>query len=207
MLPKVKITNIYYIKNYKILQNITKYYKILQNITKYYKILQNITKYYKILQNIYDKILFFIYFLTIITYNMSIDLQSFENDIINLTNNFSKFKLLILFVENKNLTSILKKKINVKNNYLSNKELIQYIQNIKELTNHKIQYLLDFTIEKSIDELEQLFNNKDLLFKSNNYELKPITNINSLNITINQKNQTFTNINTLIIIAKKIKVK
>ncbi len=48
MLPKVKITNIYYIKNYKILQNITKYYKILQNITKYYKILQNITKYYKI---------------------------------------------------------------------------------------------------------------------------------------------------------------
>ena len=162
---------------------------------------------YKITKNIYDKILFFIYFLTIITYNMSIDLQSFENDINNLTNNFSKFKLLILFVENKNLTSILKKKINVKNNYLSNKELIQYIQNIKELTNHKIQYLLDFTIEKSIDELEQLFNNKDLLFKSNNYELKPITNINSLNITINQKNQTFTNINTLIIIAKKIKVK
>ena len=91
----------------------------------------------------------------------------------------------------------------MKNNYLSNKELIQYIQNIKELSNHKIQYLLNFTIEKSIDELEQLFNNKDLLFKSNNYQLKPITNINSLNITLDQENQMFTNINTLIIIAKK----
>jgi hypothetical protein len=133
---------------------------------------------------------------------MSINLESIENDINYFTNNFCKFKLLILFVENNNLTSILKKKINVKNNYLSSKELIQYIQNIKELNNYKIQYLLNFTIEKSIDELEQLYNNNNLLFKSNIYELKPITNINSLDITINQKNQMFTNINTLIIIAK-----
>jgi len=139
---------------------------------------------------------------------MSINLQSFENDIDYFTNNFCKYKLLILFVENNNLTSILKKNVNVKNNYLSNKELIQYIQNIKELSNYKIQYLLNFTIEKSIDELEQLYNNKNLLVKSNNYQLKPITNINSLNITINQKNQMFTNINTLIIIAKqKLKTK
>jgi len=87
---------------------------------------------------------------------MSINLQSFENDIDYFTNNFCKFKLLILFVENNNLTSILKKKINIKNNYLSNKELVYYIQNIKELSNHKIQYLLNFTIEKSMDELEQL---------------------------------------------------
>jgi len=135
---------------------------------------------------------------------MSINLQSFENDIDYFTNNFCKFKLLILFVENNNLTSILKKNINIKNNYLSNKELVYYIQNIKELSNHKIQYLLNFTIEKSMDELEQLYNNKNLLLKSNNYELKPITNINSLNITINHTNQMFTNINTLIIIAKKI---
>ena len=134
---------------------------------------------------------------------MSINLQSFENDIDYFTNNFCKFKLLILFVENNNLTSILKKKINIKNNFLSNKELVFYIQNIKELSNHKIQYLLNFTIEKSMDELEQLYNNKNLLLKSNNYELKPITNINSLNITINQTNQMFTNINTLIIIAKQ----
>ena len=134
---------------------------------------------------------------------MSINLQSFENDIDYITNNFCKFKLLILFVENNNLTSIIKKKINIKNNFLSNKELVYYIQNIKELSNHKIQYLLNFTIEKSLDELEELYNNKNLLFKSNNYELKPITNINSLNITINHTNQMFTNINTLIIIAKK----
>jgi hypothetical protein len=134
---------------------------------------------------------------------MSINLQCFENDINYFTNNFCKYKLLILFVENNNITNMLKKNINVKNNYLSSKELIQYIQNIKELSNHKIQYLLNFTIEKSMDELEQLYNNKNLLFKSNIYELKPITNINSLNITINQTNQMFTNINTLIIIAKK----
>jgi len=137
---------------------------------------------------------------------MSINLQSFENDIDYFTNNFCKFKVLILFVENNNLTSILKKNINVKNNYLSHKELIQYIKNIKELSNYKIQYLLNFTIEKSIDELEQLYNNNNnnnnLLVKSNNYELKPITNINSLNITINQTTQMFTNINTLILIVK-----
>ena len=134
---------------------------------------------------------------------MSINLQSFENDIDYITNNFCKFKLLILFVENNNIINILKKKINVKNNYLSNKEIIQYIQNIKELNNHKIQYLLDFTIQKSIDELAELYNNKNLLFKSYDYELKPITNINSLNITINQTNQIFTNINTLILIVKQ----
>jgi hypothetical protein len=151
-----------------------------------------------------------LFFLFIFYYNynltqMSINLQSFENDIDYFTNNFCKFKVLILFVENNNLTSILKKNINVKNNYLSNKELIQYIQTIKELSNYKIQYLLNFTIEKSIDELEQLYNNnnnKNLLIKSNNYELKPITNIDSLNITINQTTQMFTNINTLILIAK-----
>jgi hypothetical protein len=138
---------------------------------------------------------------------MATDLQSFENDINYFTNNFCKFKLLILFVENDNLTSIVKKNINIKNNYLSNKELIQYIQNIKELNtnNYKIKYLLNFTIEKSIDELEQLYNN-NILFKSNTYQLKPITNIKSLNITLNQTNeanQLFTNSNTLIIIAKK----
>jgi len=151
-----------------------------------------------------------LFFLFIFYYNcihMSINLESFENDVNYFTNNFCKFKLLILFVENNNLTNIIKKKINVKNNYLSNKELIQHIQNIKELSNYKIQYLLNFTIEKSIDELEELFNNKNLLFKSNNYELKPITNISSLNITINQKNQMFTNINTLIIIAKNNSIK
>ena len=134
---------------------------------------------------------------------MSINLESFKKDIDYFTNNFCKFKLLVLFVENNNMTSILKKNINIENNYLPNTELIHYIQNIKELRNHKIQYLLNFTIKKSIEELEELYNNKNLLFNSNNYELKSITNINSLNITLNQKNQTFRNINTLIIIAKK----
>ena len=136
---------------------------------------------------------------------MSINLQSFENDINYLTNNFNKFRLLILLVENNNLTSIIKKKINVKNNYLSSTEIIQHMQEIKELSNYKIQYVLNFTIKKSIDELEYLYNNNNnLSLLSNNYELKPITNIKSLTITINQTNQMFTNINTLIIIAKKV---
>ena len=88
---------------------------------------------------------------------MSINLESFKKDIDYFTNNFCKFKLLVLFVENNNMTSILKKNINIENNYLPNKELIQYIQNIKELRNHKIQYLLNFTIKKSIEELEELY--------------------------------------------------
>ena len=41
---------------------------------------------------------------------MSIELQSFENTISNFNNNLSKLKVLILFVENNNLTNILKKK-------------------------------------------------------------------------------------------------
>jgi len=133
---------------------------------------------------------------------MSIDLRSFENDIEYFNNNLSKLKVLLLFVENNNLTNILKKKINVKNNYISNKEVTHYIKNIKELNNYEIKYLLNFTIKKSIDELAELFNNTNLLLKSNTYELKPLINFNSLNITINQKDQMFTNINTLIIIAK-----
>ena len=41
---------------------------------------------------------------------MSINLQSVENDINYFTNNFCKLNLLILFVENNNLISIIKKK-------------------------------------------------------------------------------------------------
>jgi hypothetical protein len=98
-----------------------------------------------------------LFFLFIFYYNynltqMSINLQSFENDIDYFTNNFCKFKVLILFVENNNLTSILKKNINVKNNYISNKELIQYIQTIKELSNYKIQYLLILPLPQIICE-------------------------------------------------------
>ena len=64
----------------------------------------------------------------------------------------------------------------MKNKQLSNNELIHHIQNINELKDYKIQYLLNFTIEKSPYELVKNTNMRDL------YKLNAITNLNSISI-------------------------
>ena len=140
---------------------------------------------------------------------MSNDLESYSNDIESFENNTSQLRVLILFIDNYKLVNILKNKITVKNN--SNNELINHIQNIAELKDHKIQYLLNFTIEKSKEELENFSNINDDL--SNYYQLKSIPNLNTLNNT--KANDTkannskllklFTNINSIIVVANKEK--
>ena len=150
---------------------------------------------------------------------MSNDLESYTNDIESFENNTSQLRVLILFIDNYKLVNILKNKITVKNN--SNNELINHIQNIAELKDHKIQYLLNFTIEKSKEELENLSNINDDL--SNYYQLKSIPNLNTLNNTKandtkandTKANDTkannskllklFTNINSIIVVANKEK--
>ena len=150
---------------------------------------------------------------------MSNDLESYSNDIESFENNTSQLRVLILFIDNYKLVNILKNKITVKNN--SNNELINHIQNIAELKDHKIQYLLNFTIEKSKEELENFSNINDDL--SNYYQLKSIPNLNTLNNTKandtkandTKANDTkannskllklFTNINSIIVVANKEK--
>ena len=145
---------------------------------------------------------------------MSNDLESYTNDIESFENNTSQLRVLILFIDNYKLVNVLKNKITVKNN--SNNELINHIQNIAELKDHKIQYLLNFTIEKSKEELENLSNINDDL--SNYYQLKSIPNLNTLNNTKanntkannTKANDTkllklFTNINSIIVVANKEK--
>ena len=125
---------------------------------------------------------------------------SFEDDIHSFEeNNISQLRLLILFIDNEKVTNGIEKKINMKNKQLSNNELIHHIQNINELKDYKIQYLLNFTIEKSPYELVKNTNMRDL------YKLNAITNLKTFNVEQNQycKNVPFTSMNTLIIIANK----
>jgi hypothetical protein len=132
------------------------------------------------------------------------DILAFENDILAFENNIVQLRLLVLFIENETFTNSIEKKINITNKQLSSNELIHYIQNIKELKDYKLQYLLNFTIEKSPRELYELFNNPNV---NNTYNLTSITNSTFENLNIEQnkysKNVCFTTMNTLIIVANK----
>ena len=128
------------------------------------------------------------------------DIESYTNDIESFENNTSLLRVLILFIDNYKLVNILKSKITVKNN--STNELINHIQNIEELKNHKIQYLLNFTIEKSKEELEKLSNDNTKEDMSSYYQLKSIPNLNTLYKT---DSTSFTNINSIIVVANKDK--
>ena len=128
------------------------------------------------------------------------DIESYTNDIESFENNTSLLRVLILFIDNYKLVNILKSKITVKNN--STNELINHIQNIEELKNHKIQYLLNFTIEKSKEELEKLSYDNTKEDMSSYYQLKSIPNLNTLSKT---DSKSFTNINSIIVVANKDK--
>jgi hypothetical protein len=124
------------------------------------------------------------------------DIQSFEDS------NVSQLRLLILFIENEKLINGIEKKLNIKNKQMSREELIHVIQNTNELTDYKIQYLLNFTIEKSPHELFDSYNSTN---NNDFYKLNPIKNLKTFHIEQNKysKNVCFTTMNTLIIIANK----
>jgi len=131
-------------------------------------------------------------------------IRAFEDDITAFESNIAQLRLLVLFIENETFTNSIEKKINVTNKQLSSNEIKHYIQNIKELKGYKLQYLLNFTIEKSPRELYELFNNTNI---NNTYNLTSITNSTFENLNIEQnkysKNVCFTTMNTLIIVANK----
>ena len=124
---------------------------------------------------------------------------SLEEDIMSFDINISQLRLLLLFITNEKLIDSIETKINIKNKQMSSSELINHIQSIDELKGYKIQYLLNFTIEKSQNELINATNTSDL------YKLTTITNIKTFNFEERKysKKVYFTALNSLIIIANK----
>ena len=104
---------------------------------------------------------------------MLTDFQSLEEDIMSFEDNISQIRLLLLFVTNETLINSIETKINIKNKQMSHTELINHIQSIDELKGYKLQYLLNFAIEKSQEELT----NANSAISNGLYKLTTITNI------------------------------
>lgn len=132
---------------------------------------------------------------------MAKELQDFEEDILSFEDNISQIRLLVLFITNECLTNSIETKINIQNKQMSRTELINHIQNIDELKGYKLQYLLNFTIEKSQYELSNTTNSSD----RDLYKLTTINNIKTFQFEERKysKKVYFTALNTLIIIANK----
>ena len=128
---------------------------------------------------------------------------SLEEDIMSFDINISQLRLLLLFITNEKLIDSIETKINIKNKQMSSSELINHIQSIDELKGYKIQYLLNFTIEKSQNELINATNTN--ANTSDLYKLTTITNIKTFNFEERKysKKVYFTALNSLIIIANK----
>ena len=129
-----------------------------------------------------------------------LDLEtSLEEDIMSFDINISQLRLLVLFITNEKLINSIETKINIKNKQMSRTELINHIQSIDELKGYKLQYLLNFTIEKSQYELINTTNSSDCDL----YKLTTIKNIKTFQFEERKysKKVYFTALNTLIIIA------
>lgn len=140
--------------------------------------------------------------------NLQDNLQEITNDIKLFENNIDKITLFILFIENHKLINIKKNKITTKNCILSKKEILEHIRNTNELNDYKINYILKFTINKSQEKLEELYelNDKmDLNMLSEFYKLDAIKNINNISTKNIDSKESFTATNSLIIIANKEK--
>jgi hypothetical protein len=131
------------------------------------------------------------------------NITDFTDDITSFEDNISQLRLLILFIDNEKLINSTETKINITNKKLSSTELINHIQSVTELKDYKLQYLLNFTIEQSPEELYNLYNNNN----NNNelYNLNAITNIRTFQFEEHKYSEKvyFTTMNTLIIIANK----
>ena len=132
------------------------------------------------------------------------DFQSLKEDIVSFEDNISQIRLLLLFIDNETLINSIETKINIKNKQMSNSELINHIQNINELKDYRLRYLLNFAIEKSQEELTNA-NSANANSANDPYKLTTITNIKTFHFEERKysKKVYFTALNTLIIIANK----
>jgi hypothetical protein len=134
------------------------------------------------------------------------NITDFTDDITSFEDNISQLRLLILFIDNEKLINSTETKINITNKKLSSTELINHIQSVTELKDYKLQYLLNFTIEQSPEELYNLYNNNNNNNNNNElYNLNAITNIRTFQFEEHKYSEKvyFTTMNTLIIIANK----
>ena len=112
-------------------------------------------------------------------------IKEIENIEINIKNNENKTNILIIKVnENKEVEDIIKNKQTICNDIGISKELINKIlKKIKEeycSNEYNIKYLLDFKINKNIDEINKIdkldLKNNDV----NNYKLNILKNIENI---------------------------
>ena len=119
----------------------------------------------------------------------------------NTVNNINKINIIIIKVNKNEIEDIMKKKQNIKNNKISNillNEIVDKIKNDYCSNEYEIKYLLNFSIKKDINELENL--NNETIKDKKNYELNILKKIENIN---NNKNIFFTKENSLIFILKK----
>jgi hypothetical protein len=137
---------------------------------------------------------------------MSIETEM-ANDITNFEQPINKITILILILENNKVVNILKNKIPTSNNRVLRKEVITYLKSIELLKNHKIQYILQFMINNSLEELNYNISLDTTSLDSTSYKLTPFTSLANLIFSNpnnpNNPNNSFTSTNSLILIVTK----
>lgn len=121
------------------------------------------------------------------------------NDITSFEQPINKITIIILILENNKVIQCLKNTITTLNNRVVRKELITYLKSIELLKEHKIQYILQFILTRSLEELNSNIN----LENKNSYKIIPYTSLN--NLIFSYPNNSFTSTNSLILIATKSK--
>jgi hypothetical protein len=147
---------------------------------------------------------------------MSIETEM-ANDITNFEQPINKITILILILENNKVVNILKNKIPTSNNRVLRKEVITYLKSIELLKNHKIQYILQFMINNSLEELNynisldttslDTTSLDTTSLDTTSYKLTPFTSLANLIFSNpnnpNNPNNSFTSTNSLILIVTK----
>ena len=121
------------------------------------------------------------------------------NDITSFEQPINKITIIILILENNKVIQCLKNTITTLNNRVVRKELITYLKSIELLKEHKIQYILQFILTRSLEEL----NSNISLENENSYKIIPYTSLN--NLIFSYPNNSFARTNSLILIATKTK--
>jgi hypothetical protein len=144
---------------------------------------------------------------------MSIETETeMANDITNFEQPINKITILILILENNKVVNILKNKIPTSNNRVLRKEVITYLKSIELLKNHKIQYILQFMINNSLEELNynislDTTSLDTTSLDTTSYKLTPFTSLANLIFSNpnnpNNPNNSFTSTNSLILIVTK----
>lgn len=135
---------------------------------------------------------------------MSIETEM-ANDITNFEQPINKITILILLLENNNVVNILKNRLTTLNNRVLRKDIITYLKSIELLKEHKIQYILQFIMNKSLEELNSNISLDDTSLDDTSldksYKLIPYTSLN--NLIFSNPNNSFTCSNSLILIVRK----